>query len=149
MNSMMRWDPFREMDELQGRLFCLLGRPVARSGATEAAGAAEWAPPVDIVEDDKEYMIKVDLPDISREDLKVVVENGILSVSGERRFEKEEKNRRYHRVERAYGRFLRRFGVPEDADPSKVNADFRDGILKVRIAKDEKTHPKSIEVKVA
>ena len=109
---------------------------------------AEWAPLVDITEDDKEYVIKTELPEIKKEDVKVAVENGLLTIVGERKFEKEE-NKKYHRVERAYGRFVRSFVLPDGADAEKVNAEFKDGVLKVHLPKSEKTKPKQIEVKVA
>jgi HSP20 family protein len=103
---------------------------------------------VDITEDDKEYIIKTELPEVKKEEVKVSVENGLLTIVGERKFEKEE-NKKYHRVERAYGRFIRSFVLPEGVDPDKVNAEFRDGVLKVHLAKSEQTKPKQIEVKVA
>ena len=109
----------------------------------------EWAPLVDISEDDKEYCIRTELPGVKKEEVKVTVENGVLSISGERKYEKEEKNRKYHRIERAYGNFLRSFSLPDDADGSKVSAEFKDGVLNVHLAKDEKAKPKAIEVKVA
>ena len=107
-----------------------------------------WAPLVDITEDDKEYLIKVELPEIKKEDVKVTVENGTLTISGERKFEKEEKDKKYHRVERAYGSFVRSFVLPEGTDGSKVSAEFRDGVLKLHLPKSEQAKPKSIEVKV-
>jgi HSP20 family protein len=149
MNTLIRWDPFKEMDDLQNRLSSLLGRAPVRSGSNENVSVAAWAPLVDIIEDDKGYLIKADLPEVQKEDLKVTVENGVLNIAGERRLEKEEKDKRYHRVERAYGSFLRSFTVPDDADESRVNAEFKDGVLRVHIAKDEKVRPKSINVKIA
>jgi len=109
---------------------------------------AEWAPAVDITEDDKEYLVKAELPEVNKENVKVTVENGILTISGERQFEKEEKGRKYHRIERSYGSFVRSFGLPDDADAEKVEAQFTDGVLKVHVAKSEAAKPKQIEVKV-
>ena len=150
-NNLTRWDPFRELDELHNRLGTLFGRaPVRKDGnKEETMTIAEWAPLVDIIEDEKEYLIKAELPEIKKEDVKVRVENGVLTISGERTYEKEDKGKKYHRIERAYGSFERTFTVPEDADASKVNAEFKDGVLKVHLAKDEKAKPKAIEVKVA
>jgi len=108
----------------------------------------DWAPLVDIVEDDKEYLIKAELPEVRKEDVKVTVEGGTLTISGERKSEKEEKGRKFRRIERYYGRFERSFSVPDDADDSKVAADFRDGVLRVHLAKSEKARPKQIEVNV-
>jgi HSP20 family protein len=95
-----------------------------------------------------DFLIKTELPEIKKEDVKVAVENGLLTIVGERKFEKEE-NKKYHRVERAYGRFVRSFVLPDGADAEKVNAEFKDGVLKVHLPKSEKTKPKQIEVKVA
>ena len=150
MNVITRWDPSREMEELQNRLSNLFGRTPARlaEGKEESITVAEWAPLVDITEDDKEYIIKTELPEVKKEDVKVAVENGLLTIVGERKFEKEE-NKKYHRVERAYGRFVRSFIVPDAVDADKVSAEFKDGVLKVHLPKSEKTKPKQIEVKVA
>ena len=109
----------------------------------------EWAPAVDITEDDKEYLVTAELPQVRKENVKVTVENGILSISGERKFEKEEKGKKYHRIERSYGSFLRSFDLPDDADPTKVDAKFSDGILNVHVAKSESAQPKQIEIKGA
>lgn len=150
MNTLTRWDPFKEMDDLQNHLTSLfgLGRNRATNGHEEAIAVPQWLPPVDITEDDKEYLIRVELPEVKKEDVKVTVENGALTISGERNFAKEERDKKYHRLERAYGRFTRSFGVPEDADDTKVSAEFKDGLLTVRLTKSEKARPKSIEVKM-
>ena len=107
----------------------------------ESITLAEWSPLVDITEDDKEYRIKAELPEIKKEEIKFTVENGVLVISGERKLEKEEKGRKYHGVERAYGSFVRSFSLPDDADADKVNAEFNDGVLKVHIAKSESARP--------
>ncbi len=159
MNALTRWEnkwnPFKEMEDLHNRLSSLITRsfgrlPVRGAGDTEESiTLSEWAPLVDITEDDKEYLIKAELPEVKKDDVKVTLENGVLSVSGERKLEKEEKSRRYHRIERAYGTFTRSFTLPEDADPGQVNAEFRDGVLRVHVRKNEKARPKAIDVKVA
>ena len=151
MNTLTRWDPFKEVEDLQNRLSTLFGRAPVRqkNGAEESITVAEWAPLVDITEDDKDYLIKAELPEVKKEDVKVAVENGVLTISGERKSEKEEKNKKFHRIERAYGSFERSFIVPDDADADKVNAEFKDGVLKVHLPKSEKAKPKQIEVKVA
>ena len=89
------------------------------------------------------------MPEAKKEDVKVTVENGVLTLAGERTFEKEEKNKKYHRVERAYGSFMRRFTLPGDADPEKVKAEFKDGMLTIHLSKSEKAKPKQLEVAVA
>jgi HSP20 family protein len=150
-----KWNPFREMDDLQGRLNALIGRAFGRmpmrgdADTDEALTLSAWAPLVDITEDEKAYLIKAELPEVKKEDLKVAVEDGVLTLSGERKFEKEEKGNRYHRVERAYGSFARSFTVPDDADADKVRAEFKDGVLLVRLEKSEKAKPKTLEVQVA
>jgi len=151
MNALTRWDPFKEMDELQRRLTSMfgLGSPRLANGKEETMTVTQWLPLVDINEDDKEYLIKAELPDLRKEEVKVSVEGGVLTISGERKFEKEEKDKKYHRIERAYGTFTRSFSVPDDADDSKVSAEFKDGLLTVRLAKSEKARPKSIDVKVS
>jgi len=94
-------------------------------------------------------VIKAELPDVKKEDVKVTVENGVLTISGERKFEKEEKKKKYHRVERAFGTFVRSFSLPDVADASKVKAEFKNGMLTVHVPKSEKAKPKQIEVNVA
>ena len=149
MNAITRWES-KELEELHNRLSNLFGRTPARLGDAkeESITVPEWAPSVDITEDDKEYIIKTELPEVKKEDVKVAVENGLLTIVGERKFEKEE-NKKYHRVECAYGRFVRSFIVPDAVDADKVGAEFKDGVLKVHLPKSEKTKPKEIEVKVA
>jgi Molecular chaperone (small heat shock protein) len=107
------------------------------------------APLVDIAEDEKEYLLKVELPEVQKDDVKVTVESGTLTISGERKVEKEQKGRKFHRVERFYGRFERNFSIPEDAEAGDVKAEFKDGVLRVHLAKSEKARPKQIEVKVS
>jgi len=148
-NELTRWDPFRELEEVHNRLASVFdsGFPRTRDREQSILSTA-WAPLVDISEDDKSYQINVELPDMKREDIKVNVENGILTISGERLREKEEENRKYHRVERAYGSFVRNFTLPQNVDSNKVNATYKDGVLHVSIEKSESARPKAIEVKV-
>ena len=150
MNAVTRWDPFKELNEMESRLATMFGRaPVRKTGEKdEAMTVAEWAPLVAITEDEKEYLIKAQLPEVKKDDMKVSVQDGILTIAGERKSEKEEKNKKFHRVEWAYGSFSRSFTLPEDADADKVAGDFKDGVLKVHVPKSEKAKPKKIEVKV-
>ena len=94
-------------------------------------------------------MIKAEIPEMKKEEIKINVHDDVLAISGERKYEKEEKGKKYHRVERAYGSFMRSFTLPEDADGSKVNAEYKDGVLKVHLPKAERAKPKAIEVKIA
>ena len=146
-----RWNPWREFEDMEKRLSTIFGRPpIAASGEKkEAMAVAEWSPLVDISEDDKGYVVKAELPEMKKEEIKINVLDDVLSISGERKYEKEEKGKKYHRVERAYGSFMRSFTLPEDADGSKVSAEYKDGVLNVRPPKSEKARPKSIEVKVS
>ncbi len=138
------------MEELTNRLSSFFGRtPTSLEGQhEESLTLTEWTPVVDISEDDKQYLIKAELPEIKREEVSVKVENGVLTLSGERKMEKEEKGKKYHRIERAYGSFTRSFTLPDDADGNKVTAHFKDGVLQVCVPKNERARPKAIEVKV-
>ena len=148
--TMTRWNPFKELEDMEKRFSSYFGRPgISTESGKEAMTVAEWSPRVDITEDDKEYVIKADLPEVKKEDIKLTVQDNVMSISGERKYEKEEKGKKYHRVERAYGSLMRSFTLPEDADGSKVNAEYKDGVLNVRLPKSEKAKPKSIEVKVS
>ncbi len=157
MPILTRWEPFKgrldrwkELEGMEKRLSTYLGRhAVQTETGKEAMTVAEWSPLVDITEDDKEYLIKADLPEVKKEDVKLTVQDDVMSISGERKYEKEEKGKKYHRIERAYGSFMRSFTLPEDADGSKVSAEYKDGVLKVHLPKSEKAKPKSIEVKVS
>ncbi|MFZ4987003.1 MAG: Hsp20/alpha crystallin family protein [Blastocatellia bacterium] len=108
-----------------------------------------WTPKCDIYETDHEIVVKVELPDVKREDIKVSIENNMLTIRGERKFEEETKRENYHRVERSYGEFRRTFTLPDFADPGKVDADYRDGMLRVTLAKKDEVKPKQVEIKVS
>ena len=148
MNALTRWNQLKELEALRHGLGSLLDRSPAQ-GQEEPMAVAEWSPLVDISEDDKEYLIKAELPEVKKEDVKVTAENGTLTIMGERRYEKEDKNKKYHRVERAYGSFGRSFSFPDDASPGKVSAEFKDGVLTVHLAKDEKSKPQQIHINVS
>ena len=159
MNTLLRWDPtsrtrwnpFKEhdRDELERQLATLLStREQTGNGGKEALTVAQWSPLVDITEDEKEYLIQAELPDMKKEDVRLTVENGVLAISGERKFEKEEKGRKYHRIERAYGSFVRSFSLSEDADGSNVSANFKDGVLKVHLPKSVRAKQKTVEIKI-
>ncbi len=150
MSTVVRWDPFRELEELSERLNRVFGRPpVRRDNSKEALTVADWIPAVDISESEGEYLIKAELPGVKKEDIKVTLQEGVLTIQGERKQDKEEKGRKYHRVERSYGTFMRSFTLPDSADDSKVSAEFKDGLLSLHVPKSEKAKPKAIEVKVA
>ena len=118
------------------------------SGEIHSLTVADWSPEVDISEDDHGYLLKADLPEMKKDDVRVTVEDGILSVSGERKCVKEDQKKKFHRIERSFGTFRRSFTLPEDADSTKVTAEFRDGVLKVHLPTTPIARPKAIEVKV-
>ncbi len=146
-----RWDPFREMERdlavMWNRMNHLFG-PWPMESEGEGVAAAVWTPRVDITEDEKEYLIKAELPEVKKDEVKVLVREGRLTLSGERKAEKEEKGRKYHRLERTFGAFERSFTLPVDADPAKITSSFKDGVLNVRLPKVPGAAPKTIEVKV-
>jgi HSP20 family protein len=150
MNTLITWNQLREMGETQNRLNRFLGGFPNRTGNGEPhnLAVADWSPEVDISQDDHEYLLKADLPEMKKDDVRVTVEDGILCVSGQRKTEKEDQNRKFHRIERSYGNFRRSFTLPEDADSSKVTADFRDGVLKVHLPTTAIAKSKAINVKV-
>jgi HSP20 family protein len=151
MNLINTWNPIREMEALQNHLlraFHQNTHPSAGSDSRQSLTTTEWTPTVDISEDANQYLIKAELPEVKREDVKVTVENGVLTLKGERLFEKDEKDTKYHRIERSYGSFMRSFTMPDDADADKVTAEFKDGVLHVKLPKSEAKKPRQIEVLV-
>jgi len=147
--TLVRWDPFRELEDMSDRLNRVFNRSaLPRTNDKETMVVADWVPSVDVSETEGEYQIKVEIPDVKKEDVKVTLEEGVLTIQGERKHEKEEKGTRYHRVERSYGRFVRSFTLPDLIDEGKVKAEFKDGVLNLQLPKSEKAKPKAIEVKV-
>ena len=147
--TLVRWDPFRELEDMSERLNRVLSRPSLRNSGKENLTVADWMPTVDISETEAEYLIKAELPEVRKEDVKVTVENGVLTLQGERRQEKEEKGKKFHRVERSYGSFVRSFSLPESVEEGAVKAEYKDGVLNLHLPKSEKVKPKAIDVKVA
>lgn len=152
MKHVNRWDPFAEMENVQQRLSDFVSHLPVRwpwpEGHEEAVSLTQWAPMVDITEDDTEYIIAAEVPSVNKEEIKAVIENGTLVISGERKVEKEEKNKKFHRVERSYGSFERSFALPADADPDNVTAEFKDGVLKVHLRKNPGDKPKPKEIAI-
>lgn len=139
-------DPFRELFELQRGINDLFDESVGAPRETSTLRA--WAPPVDVYEDADSFLIKVELPEINREDVKVSLNENVLSISGERRVENEDKRENYHRVERIYGQFFRSFTLPQNVNVDAINAQVKDGVLRLTLPKKEEAKPKQIEVKV-
>ena len=147
----MTWNQLKDMEEAtQNRFNRFLGGFPNRmgSGETHSLTVADWSPEVDISQDDQEYLLKADLPEMKKEDVRVTVEDGILSVSGERKSVREDQKRKFHRIERSFGNFRRSFTLPEDTDSTKVTADFRDGVLKVHLPTTAIARSKATQVKV-
>lgn len=110
--------------------------------------AEDWAPQVDIAETDKEFMIKAEMPEVNKEDIRIAVNNGILTIRGHRKQEKEETGKKFHRIERHYGSFSRGFTLPDNIDEDNIEADFKDGVLNLQIPKTDEAKQRTIEVKV-
>ena len=151
MKTLTQWDPLQDLSNFSNRLSTYFGRPLMSpsNGDDDWFTKAQWAPPVDIEETEKEYLIRAELPGMDKEHIKVTTEKGVLLISGERKSEREEKKgKKYHRAEMTYGSFLRSFALPEDADPKQIRAEFKNGVLNVHLAKSEAARPKSVEIKV-
>jgi HSP20 family protein len=154
--TQLRWNPFREIEELFDRYNRVIGGstqaqlPSGNASDREALARPDWLPAVDILEKKDSFVLKVELPEVKKEDVKVSVDNGLLTISGERRMEVEEEDKetQQRRVERLYGSFSRSFTLPEEADESAIDASYRDGMLMLTIPKTEKPAPRAIEVKV-
>ncbi len=150
--TLVKWDPFRELEEMSERLNWMFAKPTTHptvGQGKEVMTVADWTPTVDITETEGEYAIKAELPEVRKEDVKITVEDGVLTLQGERKQEKEETGRKYHRIERSYGRFVRSFTLPDTVDESKVRADYAEGVLHLHLPKSEKAKPKQIEVRIA
>jgi HSP20 family protein len=146
---METWDPFREMESLSKRmnhLFELTGWD--DEAGKEFLAKTDWCPSCNISETDKEFRIKAELPDVKKEDVHVTVDKGILTIQGERSEEKEEKEEKYHRRELSFGSFLRRFALPENCDENRVEANFKNGMLNVCIAKTKTKAAKTKEISI-
>jgi HSP20 family protein len=150
MNSLSIWHPMRELEELQGKLWSFFRHTPIDNGKDADAKPAlgQWAPLVDITEDSKEFLIKVELPEMKKEDVKISVSQRVLTIQGERHQEKTEEGKRHHRIERSYGAFLRSFTLPDTANENDISADYLNGVLSIHLPKCPEPAPKSIEVAV-
>jgi HSP20 family protein len=142
--SLIKWDPFRELNMFPVRFGKFLDKDWERAISTTA-----WNPSVDIFENDSDIVVKVEAPGMNAKDFDLRIENNVLMVKGERKFEKETKEENYHRVEREYGSFSRSFALPTAVKEDKVTADYKDGILKIVLPKKEEVKPKSIKIEAA
>ncbi len=147
MPTLTRWDPFRELTALQERMNRLF-QDNYNQGQETSLDTVGFVPPVDVYEDEHNVTLKLEVPGIDEKDLDVRIENNTLTVRGERKFEKEEKEENFHRIERRYGSFARSFTLPNTVDSESVKADYHSGVLKLTLAKRAEAKPKQIKVNV-
>ena len=143
--NIIRWEPFREVEEVFRQYSPFFNRALRRTGAPEAG---EWTPVADISETDQEYVIKAELPEVKKDDVQVMLDNGVITISGERKHEKEHKDANEIRIESFYGTFSRSFSLPENIDAKGIRAETKDGVLRVRIPKTQATAPKTVSIEV-
>src|SRR5579863_8581243 len=148
MTILTRWDPAREYSTLQDRMNRLFRESYSPEGPEEALTTTGFAPPVDIYEDEHSITLKLEVPGINENEIDVRIENNTLTVQGERKIEKEEKEENFRRIERQYGSFTRSFTLPNSVDPGQVNAHYDKGVLKIKLAKKTEAKPKQIKVNV-
>jgi HSP20 family protein len=146
--AIIRWDPFREVLTLQNRLNSLFQDYGRGQNDNDLVSTAAFVPPVDIYEDEHKIVLKLEVPGLKQEDLDIQLENNTLTVKGERKFEKEEKEENFHRIERRYGSFFRSFTVPNTVNPEGVKASYDAGVLRVELEKRAEAKPKQIKVQV-
>src|SRR4030088_2554915 len=148
MTVLTRWEPFREFTTLQDRMNRLFRDSFGPEAQDQSLATSSFAPPVDVYEDEHNITLKIEVPGIDEKDIGVRIENNTLTVHGERKFEKEEKEENYRRVERQYGSFPRTFTLPSTVDHENVQADYDKGVLKIKLAKKAEAKPKQIKVNV-
>jgi len=148
MTVLTRWEPFREFTTLQDRMNRLFRNSFGPEAQDQSLSTSAFAPPVDVYEDEHNVTLKIEVPGIDEKDIDVRIENNTLTVHGERKFEKEEKEENFRRVERQYGSFTRSFTLPTTVDAEKVSAHYDKGILKVSLPKKAEAKPKQIKVNV-
>ena len=143
----LKYTPFADTDDFPAGL--RLFQDSVNRLLSDQSAARPWAPSVDILETENELVLKADVPGVELKDIDIQLENGTLTLKGERKFEKEEKNKGYHRLERSYGSFVRYFTVPDTVDTENVRADYQNGVLTVALPKKEIAKPKAIKVQVS
>ena len=148
--AITRWDPFREFGQLQDRINRAFNDAYGRSGDDSLFTSGSWVPPVDIYRNgDQTLVLTAELPDMSRDDIDITVDNGTLTIKGEKKFAAEPKEEQFHRIERRYGTFSRSFSLPPTVDANKVAADYKNGVLTVRLPLREEAKPRQVKVNVA
>jgi HSP20 family protein len=144
----IKWEPFRDVDDVFNRFVAETLRRWPNAAAGEGRAAFDWAPAADVSETEGEYMIKADLPEVRKEDVSITVQDGVLTLSGERRQQQREDTEKVHRVERAYGSFARRFALPENADEQGIRAESRDGVILIHIPKQKVVQPQPRQITI-
>jgi HSP20 family protein len=144
--AVVRWDPFRDLGLLQDRMNRMFDDAGRGWRNDEPAATTTWSPSVDIFETEGEIVVKAELPGMDRKDITLHLENNVLTLRGERKFEKETKDENYHRIERSYGNFSRSFSIPATVDPERIRADYKDGVLSIALPKKEQAKPKQINI---
>src|SRR4051794_11468786 len=147
MTFITRWDPFREVATLQDRMNRMFNDQFGAMGRDESL-TGSFVPPVDVYEDENSIQVRLEVPGVEEKDIDIRLENNLLTVRGERKFEKEEKEENFHRIERRYGSFTRSFSLPNTVSTEDVNADYVNGILKIKLAKRAEAKPKQIKVNI-
>ena len=145
--SITRYDPFRDLKSLQDEVNRLFSTSFSRSYGDEGMARGVWTPNVDIFENKDEIVLEAELPGMNREDFELTIENNVLTLRGERRFEKKDEADNYHRVERAYGAFTRSFTLPQTVSPENATAEYKNGVLRVVLHKREEVKARRIEIK--
>jgi len=145
--SIVRYDPFRDLRSLQDEVNRLFSGNIARAFDDEGIARGSWSPSVDIYENKDQIVLEAELPGMKREDFDISVENNVITLRGERQFEKKDESDNYHRVERAYGSFTRSFTLPNTVSTEGATADYRNGVLRVTLPKREETKARRIEIK--
>jgi len=143
----IKWEPFRDVDDVFDRFVAETLRRWPRQTA-EGQATLDWAPAADVSETEAEYLIKADLPEVRKEDVSITVQDGVLTLSGERRQEVRADNEKVHRVERTYGSFARRFALPENADEQSIRAESRDGVILIHIPKQKVVQPQPRQIEI-
>ena len=143
MSTITTWNPFREMDDV----FTSMRRNLARE-LPALNKDLNWAPAVDIVESAQEYLVKAELPGVNKDDVKITIDKGLLTLSGERKLEQDNKDKKQHRIERFYGTYARSFSIPDDVAADRIAADYKDGVLCIHLPKTETRKAQAVEVKV-
>ncbi len=146
--ALVKWDPWQEIEDMFDRYTRAVGWPRRAVTTAESDSRVDWSPRVDISETDKEFLIKAEIPEVDKNDVKITIDDGMVTLRGERKQESEQKDRTFHRVERYYGSFSRSFSLPDNIDAATAAATFKDGVLSLRIPKREVEKPKGISVQV-